>query len=510
MKIRNCEELLRIAEKQKDIVVYGAGWAGKMIAEYFKIHGIRILCFGVTEQKAEDITEIEGISIRKIKELCGRKPEIILGAISSTQKTMIRYLMEHQIKEYYEPADAVIYELRQELLSYHAQNYGYHIKGEKPYKIGYLVPGYLDTDYAEQRLVIGKDTDAEYVAIPKEIAKLPCAGTEYENKIETYKMLADAVYCPKMKSPQIDLLHVFNMVCRTDQAWIASFETMLPRMPVTTAFEDEHYKNLIKEILKDNCKALLALCQNAYDIHKRILESRLPDETAAQIMKKTFVLHPPQAILISQEDFYKKHKTNKIRFIFLGTTFFMKGGREAVRALEHFEGKYEFELTLISSLQPNDYFTHIGYEERDTWLETIKSKTWITYYEKLPNERALEKCREATVGLFPSFGDTYGYALLEMQAAGCPVVSTNVRAFTETNNNECGWICELPVNENMTCDDRELEKLSEILENKLIKVFEDIFLHPEQVRMKGMAALERIKRMHDPEKYAETIRKLIG
>ncbi|WP_125140102.1 glycosyltransferase family 4 protein [Clostridium transplantifaecale] len=49
--------------------------------------------------------------------------------------------------------------------------------------------------------------------------------------------------------------------------------------------------------------------------------------------------------------------------------------------------------------------------------------------------------------LLPTFADTYGYSLLEMQACGLPVVSTNVRAMPEINDNECGWIAKLPVNE---------------------------------------------------------------
>ena len=231
---------------------------------------------------------------------------------------------------------------------------------------------------------------------------------------------------------------------------------------------------------------------------------------AEKVMNKTSILHPPQPILISEKAFYEKHEKNEINFVFLGSTFFMKGGREVIQALEHFEDKYNFKLTLISSLQPNDWFTHAKWEEKDKWQEIIRQKSWIEHYPGLPNKEALEKCKEATIGLFPSFGDTYGYALLEMQACGCPVVSTNVRAFAETNNNECGWVCELPVNEHGTCNSADLESLSNILVEKLESVFEDIFAHPNQIVKKGEAALERIRAMHDPEQYSNVIRSIIN
>lgn len=106
--------------------------------------------------------------------------------------------------------------------------------------------------------------------------------------------------------------------------------------------------------------------------------------------------------------------------------------------------------------------------------------------------------------------DTYGYAVLEMQAAGCPVVTTNIRAFPELNNNECGWICNIPVDENGMCSEHNMEMLSEILKSELRKVFEDIFRNPEQIKEKGKRALQRIADMHSPIRYAECIKEMMS
>ncbi|WP_241627814.1 glycosyltransferase, partial [Rosenbergiella epipactidis] len=50
------------------------------------------------------------------------------------------------------------------------------------------------------------------------------------------------------------------------------------------------------------------------------------------------------------------------------------------------------------------------------------------------------------IGLLPTWADTYGYSLLEFMAAGCPVISTNVRALTEINSSDRGYIINLPLN----------------------------------------------------------------
>ena len=45
------------------------------------------------------------------------------------------------------------------------------------------------------------------------------------------------------------------------------------------------------------------------------------------------------------------------------------------------------------------------------------------------------------VGLLPTWAESYGYSVLEMQACGLPVVTTNIRALPETN--VCGWKVKL-------------------------------------------------------------------
>lgn len=158
-------------------------------------------------------------------------------------------------------------------------------------------------------------------------------------------------------------------------------------------------------------------------------------------------------------------------------------------------------------MQYDDYFTKTPYEEMMNYKTIIYQKSWINYYESLPNKVVLEKCKEATVGLLPSVADTYGYTVLEMQAAGCPVVTTNVRAFPETNNEDCGWICRLPIDKLGFCMEQDPETWSSILKIELRRCFYEIFSQPWKIKEKGQKAVERIRSMHNLHAYQKELQK---
>ena len=115
------------------------------------------------------------------------------------------------------------------------------------------------------------------------------------------------------------------------------------------------------------------------------------------------------------------------------------------------------------------------------------------------------------VGLLPTYADTYGYSVLEFQAAGCPVISTNVRALPEINNEEIGWIIEVPRNQlgealYTTKNDRMetgraircglKRAIDEIMENRLI------------ISRKADAALKHISDRHSPEVFSSRLREI--
>lgn len=508
--VKTIKEFILEINKKKPLVIYGAGEIGKLIFKYLKSKGIMVTAFTVTMQAQE--WEWEGITVCSLDDIinCYESADltIILAVTKKHQSSMEEELKKRNISSYIKLSDTLLYELEREKQKSDAREAELKKKVLTGITVGFLSPGYFNTDYAEKRLVINRMRDVSYVAVPKETPDIVHLDNEYEDDLETYKQLAEACYCPKEYIPEVDLIHTFNIVCDTNIPWCASFESAMPRVWPRTEAEKNYYLQLVSYMRQSNCRALYALCKNAYDIQLEHLKSYASSKDVKALMEKTKVLHPPQNVLITEKEFEEKHDKRKLHFIFIGRGFFFKGGREIIKALSKFENQYDFSLTLISSLIYNDYFTKTSKKEMLNWKKIIQEKPWIDYYESLPNDEVLEKCKEATIGLLPSVADTYGYSVLEMQASGCPVITTNIRAFPEINNEECGWICRISVDRLGCCSEKNW---SDVLEQELKRCFLSIFEHPDTVKQKGHLALKRIREMHDPDEYQKELRKnLVG
>ncbi len=506
--LKTMDEFHKASDNQKKLILYGAGWAGKTVYKFLKIHHIDNVEFAVTAMS--ESVESEDISISNIDNVLQDnlidEINIMITVTREKQRMLQEELEKRNIFSYFVISEILLYkmlyEIRRDEAYFHKDTVSSHNK------IGYLMPGYLDTDYAERRLIVDKIENVSYIAVPKETEEIIWAGAQYDERPERFRQILEACYCPDKYIPNVELIHTFNSVCKTDRPWCASFETVMPRMVYETEEEKRHYLQLVEYMKKPNCMALYALCKNAYEIQKNsLITASVPSKDREVLMGKTKILHPPQKILVSEDEFEKKHGMKKIHFIFIGRDFFIKGGREVLQVLSEFKCNYDFDLTLISSLQYDDYFTRTSYEEMVRYKKLICESDWIVYYERLPNKKVLDECKEASVGLLPSIADTYGYVVLEMQAAGCPVVSTNVRALPEINNEGCGWICQMPVNQFGFCIEQDKEIWSEILKSELRKCFEDILNHPEKIKEKGRRAMERVREMHDPYIYQKELKK---
>ena len=95
---------------------------------------------------------------------------VILAVTKVHQSSMEVELKKRNISSYIKLSEGLIYELRRKRQKEKAQEAELKKEIKEGNSIGYLTPGYLDTDYAERRLIIDKIKDAFYVAMPKESA----------------------------------------------------------------------------------------------------------------------------------------------------------------------------------------------------------------------------------------------------------------------------------------------------------------------------------------------------
>lgn len=293
-----------------------------------------------------------------------------------------------------------------------------------------------------------------------------------------------------------DLYHFFNTVAYTNTPWITTYELSLPRWG-----EDEMG---IKLLARNSCKRIIAMSESARQIQLRILMEKFPTYLKS-IEAKLEVIHPYQSKLINTWEEKGITLEGRLKFALVGNDFFRKGGREILSVFQEFIqiGK-EFELIVVSNLHPNDYASGATYEDKikaeQILLENTLHFNWL---QNIPNNEVLEIMKSCHVGLLPTYADTYGFSVLEFQSLACPVITTDISALPEINNQEKGWVISIPKDvdrEGFYKTPEERLVMSDTIKKGLRRYLNEIFSNPELIREKGILALEDLDRLHSPEK----------
>jgi glycosyltransferase involved in cell wall biosynthesis len=101
--------------------------------------------------------------------------------------------------------------------------------------------------------------------------------------------------------------------------------------------------------------------------------------------------------------------------------------------------------------------------------------------------------------------------VLESQAAGCPVISTDPCALPETNNNEIGWLINVPKNQLGVAEmhtEKQRAKLSSIIQENLYAIIRGICSDPGIIREKGIRCIEKIRIECSPGDRAEALEQI--
>jgi len=320
---------------------------------------------------------------------------------------------------------------------------------------------------------------------------------------------------------KVDLLHFSNAISYGKTPWVAHFETIIPRFehllqrknPETT--QNKHTQALTQRglaaLADPACKRIIAWSENAAK-NQRDLLSEFSSDLSEKILSKLIVLSPPQTLMVESVSTKTYSKENPIRFILVGDGFFRKGGREILNSFEKLirEEQLPLHLVLVSRLRKDYYAAHETNADIDWAKEKIASnQDWIEHFEAIPNHEVMGLLKNCDIGLLTTYADTYGLSVLEAQANGCPVISTDVRALPEINNTEIGWLINVPKTElgeacYQTPEERQI--LSERIQSGLEHIIRGIAQDPDVIAKKGQAALEKIKTQHDPVRYGEALR----
>lgn len=294
-----------------------------------------------------------------------------------------------------------------------------------------------------------------------------------------------------------DIFHLFNGISFGKKPWISTFETFIPRYQ---SGYKKFEKLAIKSLTSDNCKQIIALSENTRSHQLNFLSINYPD-SKIEIEKKIIVIHPPQKRIIT--NYIEKELENRLSFTIVGSDFFRKGGKEVIAVFDALLTKnYNVKLNIVSSLKYGDYASQATNEDLKSVLSTIKKyPDNIKLYSYLDNKKVLDLLKVTHVALLPSYADTYGYFVLEAQACGCPVITTDIRAFPEINNDEVGYVISVPKNDlgnGIHSTKKEKEIYSSILKEGLRNIISQIYKNPKEIDVKGRACLTRIRENHNP------------
>ena len=322
---------------------------------------------------------------------------------------------------------------------------------------------------------------------------------------------------------KVDILHFSNGVSYGRTPWVSQFETLLPRFDgVVQRYEGKTRRSLrmtplvergMNALQSPSCKRIIAWSQCAAEFQRDLL-AELPFEERENILGKMVVVHPPQPVLKQQQEEARYDSSHPIRFILVGDAFFRKGGREVLKAFDNLISNEQapIKLILVSSLRLEPYAAQETQADRDWAVQFIQDHSdWIEHFDNLPHDKVLELMKNCDVGLLPTYADSYGFSVLEEQACGLPVISTDVRALPEINNTSVGWIIRVPKNElgeALYSTPEERERLSQQIQSGMEAIISSIVADPSVIYTKAAAAIERVRDNHDPQVYAQKLREI--
>lgn len=390
-----------------------------------------------------------------------------------------------------------------------------------------MLIGYKFDAYPEKRNIIDIVPDTKYKKVrdffllKQRIASQfnQLANREIFSLIDSYNQFYD------FDLNRVSLLHFFNTISYSSTPWITTFETFLPRLTCLLSCPSDRNLELdfsalkteakihkaFQAISRDACRQIIAMSDCNANMQRRLLKE-FP-EYQESIESKLIVMHPPQREFVSKYADKKLSLDETIKFIFVGSSFFRKGGQEIMQTLKALKERYKYnlELTVISSLNVDNYATKETLADVEQVKYSLQQSDWINYFPQLPNHEVIELMKKAHIGLLPTYADTYGYSVLEFQAAGCPVITTNVRALTEINNNHVGWTIAVPKNslgEAIYTTQEDRDTISKLIREGIEQAVHEIFANRAIILEKSQNSISRIIEHHSIDRYAAKLRNI--
>lgn len=377
-----------------------------------------------------------------------------------------------------------------------------------------MIVSVLHDGYNERRNILSCDSGLDrYVGVADRIQVLRKAWHRLTG--QSYVKVLHAFALPAANHGGI--VHTFNgIVIGGGHRWVVSYETSLPR-------EDRIPKALIRfawaRLASSSCVGIVALSECARERFEADLDYNRPNASQSvrdSIRRKLVVLHPPQPVLLDLAEKQGSAPPDApLELVLVGHDFFRKGGLETLLAVDQLIGEgRDIRFCIGGAMRSGDYASRAGDAEVARANQILgKHKNRILHLGPLPPSDVVALVRKSHLLCLPTWGETYGYSVLEGQASGCPAITTNLRALPEINDDSCGWVIPVPKLANGDGDIGSPEKRDEfrrILVAGLVRAIREADDDRKLLIMKAQASLERIKEFHDPARHGERLKEIYG
>lgn len=286
------------------------------------------------------------------------------------------------------------------------------------------------------------------------------------NIIKVFNISIPNAYHTK-NANKYDLIHCTNCLSKNKQPWVADMEFIRFQMGSYSKINNPILKKLIRTYVNSSyCKKIMAWSEWS---KKGILEQFPELKNKIEIIYPAVPLHK-----------FKKKEDNKIKILFVGREFKIKGGDIALGIMDKLTKKYPNVEGIVVSDVPPEIIKKYSVNKKINFLGLVSQ-------ERLFNEIY----PQSDIFLYPTFSDTFGFAIIEAQSFGLPVVAMKTKSthtITETiQERKTGFIIE-----NLSADAINRIIPQKVL-NKMTKKIEGLILDRKILKIMSKNCTNEIK-----------------
>lgn len=207
---------------------------------------------------------------------------------------------------------------------------------------------------------------------------------------------------------------------------------------------------MFSRLRRDYCRVLVAQSENA---RLHMYERHQDRPRAQEVLSKIRVIH--QSVpddKVAWEKHVSRDRGKTFKLLFVGREFFRKGGHLAVMIFEKLRKRYPVELTVVSSMNENNYVNMPVEGTANSWISRMEFNG-VRHFKSVARNEVRMLLSESDILLLPTLDDSGGYVVLEAMATGVVSVVPRIRALPEfISHREDGILVSVPVTNELRLD----------------------------------------------------------